>query len=105
MWKHPEAFAHIPQDRKRKTLDENVALAEQLAKEHDKLPGPGWLQAHSYSGLCSVMRSHPEAFAHIPQDSKKLKTLAEHVRTAKQLAKARQAAHSRGASDTRLLRP
>ena len=87
---HPEAFAHLPQDskckRRGRTLGEYLALAEQLAKEQSKLPGPGWLVTHGYFGLYQAMHKHPEAFVHIPQD-RRIKTLAEHVKTAEQLAK------------------
>ena len=53
------------------------------------------------------MRSHPEAFAHLPQDSKrKRRTLGEYLTLAEQLAKeTQQATRSRVASDTRLLGP
>ena len=86
MRKHPEAFAHIRQEKKFKTLAEHVHAAEQLAKRHGKLPGPGWLQKNGYSGLAAVLRKYPEAFAQIPQN-KKFRTLSEKVALAEQLAK------------------
>jgi hypothetical protein len=84
---HPEAFAHIKQDRKIKTLEEHVVVAEGLAERNrDVLPNMEWLQQNGYSGLVFTMYKDPEAFAHIKQD-RKIKTLEEHVVVAEGLAK------------------
>ncbi len=84
MHKHPEAFAHITQDKRFKTLAEYVHTAEQLAEQHGKLPNCRWLQTNGYSGLYQVMQKHREAFAHV---TKTKKTLAEWVRLAERLVK------------------
>lgn len=86
--KNQEAFAHIPQKQYFKTLEEHVADAEKLAKEHgDSLPGQRWMQLNDRSGLSQVMYKNPEAFAHIPQDWEGGKRLKEHIADAERLAK------------------
>jgi N6-adenosine-specific RNA methylase IME4 len=80
-------FTHIPQDRKKRTPLEWVAIAEKLAKKHGKLPYPGWLEVNGFRGLPQCMRQHPKLFSHIPQDSKKGQTAAQWVVFAEKLAK------------------
>ena len=87
MCKHREAFAGIKQHRKQKSLAEHIQEAKQLAKEHGALPNPRWLTTHGYMGLDYAKRHHPEAFAGIKQESKKGKSLVEHVHDAKLLVK------------------
>jgi ribosomal 50S subunit-associated protein YjgA (DUF615 family) len=86
MRNHPEAFAHIEQERRVKTVAEHVKNAEALARHHRVLPCRWWLVNHEHSGLVQVMYAHPEAFAHVKQEYR-LHTLAEHVKTAEALAK------------------
>ena len=86
MRKHPEAFAHIQQEWKGgHTLEEHVATAERLEKEHGRLPSSRWLQDNGHRNLDDAMRRHPEAFAHIQQEWKGGHTLEEHVVTAARL--------------------
>jgi hypothetical protein len=67
--KRPDAFAHLKQDRRKKsTLQEQVTSAENLSKKNGGIvPGSTWLFEHNYSALYKAMRKHPEAFAHIPR--------------------------------------
>jgi hypothetical protein len=66
--KHPEAFRHISFSSSIKRLDEHVADAETLAREHGGvLPGSGWLNKNRYQGITASIRRNPEAFKHIPQ--------------------------------------
>jgi hypothetical protein len=87
MRKRPELFAHIAQGRERRSLHDNVALAEDLRKKYGTLPSPRWLEDNGYSGLAFVMRRHREDFAHIPQD-KKLHSLSESVALAESIIRA-----------------
>lgn len=65
---HPQAFRHIKQDYKQKTLEAQVAIAEGLAKKnHGILQNTGWLQHNGYGGLSQVMYKQPRAFRHIKQ--------------------------------------
>ena len=70
LWKHPKAFAHLPQDRKQRTVKEWVVEAERLAEECGKMPNPKWLETHGYCRLYYAMRRHPKMFAHIKQGRK-----------------------------------
>ena len=59
MRKHPEAFAHIRQDHRRRTAEEWVSEADRLVQKRRELPNPGWLRANGYRGLERAMRKHP----------------------------------------------
>jgi polysaccharide deacetylase 2 family uncharacterized protein YibQ len=89
MYQHPEAFAHIKRESKKgKSVQEQVQTAEKLAKANGGvLQCVNWLQKNGPSGLSYAMYKHPEAFAHIKQESKKGKSVQEQVETAEQLAK------------------
>jgi len=87
MWAHPEAFAHIQQDRKHRTLDEAVSVAECLARKHGNLPCRHWLRHNGFSWLRDAMWAHPEAFAHIQQDRRKYRTSDEWLSVAEGLAR------------------
>jgi hypothetical protein len=66
---HPEAYAHIKQDRKLKTVADWVSVAKRLAEEHEGvLPHSGWLQSHKLVGLQKCILSNPEAFKHIKRE-------------------------------------
>lgn len=67
MRKRPELFAHIPQDRVRKTREEWVAIAEKLEKKHGKLPNTKWLEKNGYIGLRDAVSKYPRLFKHIKQ--------------------------------------
>ena len=85
--KHPKRFAHIEQEKPYKTIEEHVADAEKLAREHGGvLPCQAWLQKHGYSGLVSMDYSHPERFAHIKQENFR-KTPEDHIADAEKLAR------------------
>ena len=81
---NPEAFAHIPRQRRR-TLEEQVAAAKQLAKENGGVL-PQNLGKKGHHGIVQAMRKHPESFAHILQQQYRF-TLKEYVSIAEQLAK------------------
>jgi hypothetical protein len=90
MHRYPEAFAHIGQIKKQKTLAETVALAEKLTKENGGLlPTSTWLDKNKYGSVRSALTLYPEAFAHIERERKnrKQKTLAETVALAEKLTK------------------
>jgi len=68
---HPEAFAHILQDKKQRRPEEWSLIAEKLAEERGgTLPNSKWLQINGYKGLDTAMRSYPQNFAHIKQERK-----------------------------------
>jgi hypothetical protein len=87
MHNHPELFAHIEQDKKFKSSEEWVKIAEGLAKENGgELQYRAWLSRNGYGGLDSCMREYPELFKHIKQ-KKLLKSPEEWVKIAEGLAK------------------
>ena len=64
--RHPEKFAHIKQHKKRRTPDESVIFAEELAKGNNgSLDIPRLREDHP--ALVSCICRHPKKFAHIPQ--------------------------------------
>ncbi len=85
MRKRPELFAHLTQDRKTKTAEEWVIVAEDLTLKYGKLPGRAWLNKHQLGGLDFAMQKHRELFTHITQD-RKIKTAEEWVIVAEDLA-------------------
>jgi len=93
MSRHPEAFAHIKQNRKGakgRTPREWVCVAKRLMKEHGGvLPNSKWLQENGYGGLNIAMRKHPHLFKHIKQNRKykKARTPKEWIRAIERLAK------------------
>ena len=87
MYAHPEAFAHLKRERKTKSVAEHVLDAEDLAKENGSLlPYPKWLRNNGYNALNVAMKMNPKAFAHLKQENKRRKTLAEQVLIAEDLA-------------------
>jgi len=88
IYKYPERFTHIKQEKLRKTVEEYVVDAENLARDHDGvLPCLVWMIKNSHSGLSCVMRKHPEMFVHIKQQQKRpYKTAKGHVSDADNLA-------------------
>ena len=75
MSNHPELFAHLKrEDKKHKSSEEWVLVAEKMAKENGKLPNWTWLRKNGYSGLYSAKYRCPELFAHIKQDKRMRKT-------------------------------
>ena len=84
--KYPELFAHIPQERTTRSLEEWVVVAEETARKHSGiLPGTGWLRIHGLSGLDSQIRKCPEAFRHIER-ANACKSVAQWVSIAEKLA-------------------
>ena len=68
MRKHPQAFRHIPQARKRQRDYEIIRQAETLAAQFDGiLPYPKWLGKNGYLALKQRIHANPAAFAHIRQ--------------------------------------
>jgi len=85
--KYPEAFAHLKQERRLRTLPESVLLAEKLVKDNGgMLPSGSWLTANGYDHIIKTIRRWPEAFAHIKQ-AKQVRILAETVLLMEKLAK------------------
>jgi hypothetical protein len=86
--KCPEMFAHIKQDKRQKTVEEHIAEAEKLVREHGGvLPSQTWLRKNGHSDLETALRIHSERFAHIKQDSLKGKAIEKHIAEAEKLAK------------------
>lgn len=95
MLQFPDAFAHISQRRNRRppqryTLEEHVANAERLAREHGFLPHCHWLYRNGYGGLYQAVQDHPEVFHHIERESRsgnaRGRSPADWVRVAEELA-------------------
>jgi len=85
--KHPKVFSHIKQKNMRKTLEEQVAVAEQLEKEYGALPHQYWLRHNGKMGLLGQFVKHPEAFSHIKQKKIKKFPPERWVPIAKKIAK------------------
>ena len=66
LYKKPAAFAHLRQNKKYKSLDDAVAIAEQLAEDNGGvLPHVQWLLDHGYDALYRQMQRNPKRFVHI----------------------------------------
>jgi hypothetical protein len=88
IYKYSRPFAHIKRENLCKTVEEHIADAEKLARDHDGvLPNQIWLRGNGYGGLMGAIQRYPERFAHIKQKSLKGKTIEEHVSDAENLAK------------------
>jgi hypothetical protein len=87
MRRRPKLFAGIPQEKKKRTPQEWVAIAKRLVAKHGgKLPNSGWLTTHGFAGLYGIMRKRPRLFAGIVQE-KKRRWRREWVPIARSLAK------------------
>jgi hypothetical protein len=85
--KHPELFKGLHMEKRGKSPEEWVPVAEKVAKENGGvLPRRGWLQKHKYSALARVVTLKPDLFRHIPQEFFRKMEIEEHVATAKKLA-------------------
>jgi hypothetical protein len=62
----PEAFVHLPQEKRSAALLRQIAAAERLAKIHGAIPGPGWCHANHYGSLWYMIGKAPDEFRHIP---------------------------------------
>jgi hypothetical protein len=66
--KYPEVLGDIPIEMKRRTPEDYVPLATELAARHGGvLPSIPWMQKNKHTALLSMMRAHPELFIHIEQ--------------------------------------
>jgi len=86
MYKHPEIFEHIDQEKFIKFADEYVKIAEELEKKYGVLPKPKWLKENGHTNLTSCMLRNPLKFAHITQE-KSFKKINEYVKIAEDLEK------------------
>ena len=85
---HPEKFNAIRREKLKKTIDEQVRIAEKLAEENGRmLPNYRWLLKNGYGDLYATMRNHPDEFIHIRRSDKLLKTPNEWVVIADKLTK------------------
>lgn len=84
--RNPEAFAHIPRIRRdMRSIEEHVRGAERIAAGNGgRLPAPATMKKE-HSRLELAMRRQPEAFAHIPRESKIVR-ISEYRQLAEKLA-------------------
>ncbi len=71
----------------KKSIEEHIADAENLAAQYGKLPCQTWLQKNGWGALAAAVKYHPEYFDHIEQEFKGGKSIDEHVLDAERLAK------------------
>jgi len=84
--RNKDKFEHIKQEKKLKSIEEHIKIAEYLANKYNGvLPEVSWLLKNGYIALYTCMRNYPEDFKHIKQE-KKLKNIEGHIRTAEKLA-------------------
>ena len=77
---HPEAFAHIKQQKgvSISQLTERLAEAERLVAEYGYLPQASWLERHGFHKLVAARYHRPDKFQHFPKEENNLpKRLAE----------------------------
>lgn len=87
MDKYPDKFAHIRQEYKGgKSLEEWVKVAEKLEKKLGILPNPHKLRK-THCSLVVFMKKYPESFAHIKQEWKQGRSLADTIKRAEELEK------------------
>lgn len=66
MSKRPDLFAHIQPIQTKRTLQQMVLFAEELAEQFGGIPSHGTLR-RQYNALHLAIKRHPKRFAHIPQ--------------------------------------
>ena len=88
LYKLPDLFQHLIQEKKLYAPDEWVGVAEQLASANGTLPSCRWLHENGYGGLPQRLRDFPELFAHIPRESRRLRHAKAIIVLAEQLAAA-----------------
>lgn len=91
MYKHRDAFSHIPRKRSYTTKEEWVDIANRLTKENGgKLPSLKWLDDNGYSGLRYHLSDNPDLYSHLERsrDVKKKKTIDEWLSIAERFADA-----------------
>jgi len=66
---HPELFAHIPQERRVKSPEEQLQLVMQLTENGKKpIPHSHWLRGNGYIGLYKWLLKNPEVVEKYGQD-------------------------------------
>ena len=65
MLKYPDEFAHISREKQRKTIDEHVKHAEELAANNSGFLPKGLKKTNSALYTCTL--KHRDRFAHIPR--------------------------------------
>jgi len=82
----PELFAHIPQERRAKSPEEQLQLVMQLTENGKKpIPGVGWLIGNGYRALDAWLRKHPEVVEKYGQDWAGGRTSEEQLQLVMQL--------------------
>jgi len=82
----PELFAHIPQERRAKSPEEQLQLVMQLTENGKKpIPGVCWLQGNGYGGLYKWLYRHPEVVEKYGQDWAGGRTSEEQLQLVMQL--------------------
>jgi len=85
---HCGAFSHLEQTKKFKSHEDHVRNARRLTKENGgKLPSYQSLIDGGFNGLAQHIRIYPNDFARFKQEYRGGKSLDEHVRDARRLAK------------------
>jgi len=86
---YPEKFAHIEKNIKSRTrpfkLDECISIAEDLEKEHGKMPYDEWLNQNGYRSIVRHKKLMPEKFKHIRQDIPRIRGEGRWVKIAETL--------------------
>ena len=74
---------------KRKTVDEQVKIAENLAQHNNGLlPYSRWLTRHGYSSILPSIKKYPEKFKHIKREYKQIRNpIRHHIKLAEKLTK------------------
>jgi hypothetical protein len=87
--RYPKKFKHIKRKQnKLKTVEENVEIAEQLAKNNNGLlPHLSKLIKDGHGGIAHMLYRHPDKFKHIKRDFKTCRTVDDQVEIADNLAK------------------
>lgn len=65
MRRNPAAFKHIPQYSGYKSVEEHIADAKSLIRQHRVFPTKRWLKKNGYRALVHQIERHPEKFSSI----------------------------------------
>jgi hypothetical protein len=67
--KYPEKISHLKQDKRVKSIEEWISIAENLPKNNKgEIPSNSILRKGKYLGLLRFMSKYPDKFSHIKQE-------------------------------------